>query len=389
MDASSESEYVTALAPEREHATASSSGFVSALEEQIERSKSHWSELAEPDLNSVDEEAAAIDNREVFKSLEMHPEWGEFFWGSHNFEELKVGEKFAEGAQGELYHAHVKWWNPKFNEEDLEYGYEWVLKVFKKGTLVRHLQPQWPEGLFKDHVKGVELAKLGELVKHSCHIHCATLLEDGRFAFLMRREQEDLRTLIDRKMLESDPNCGPFDKEVAEDYMYMVVQGMDQLHIMDIVHRNLKASNVLHTKKKGNWACYVADFECSVGVVGTGYWRAPEILQACKDKNVHKRPELFTREADAYSYGMTCYEILTGKPPFQDDDVTMGSVIQGQRPEVPEFVDEWVHELLRWCWQSNPATRPSFEEILSFLEANSNTKYIRKSAIERVKVDEV
>jgi hypothetical protein len=108
MDASSESEYVIALAPESEHTTASSSGFVMALEEQIERSKSHWSELAEPDLNSIDEEAVAIDNREVFKSLETYPEWGEFFWGSDDFEELKVGEKFAEGAQWELYHAHIK-----------------------------------------------------------------------------------------------------------------------------------------------------------------------------------------------------------------------------------------------------------------------------------------
>jgi hypothetical protein len=118
---------------------------------------------------------------------------------------------------------------------------------------VRHLQPQWPEGLFKTHVKRGELTKLGKPLglQYRCEIICATLLEDGRFAFLMEREQEDLRTLIDCKMSETDPDCGPFDKENAEDYMYMVVQGMDQLHIMDIVHRDLKASNVLHTKKKG------------------------------------------------------------------------------------------------------------------------------------------
>jgi serine/threonine protein kinase len=70
--------------------------------------------------------------------------------------------------------------------------------------------------------------------------------------------------------------------------MYRIALGMDWLHSHDIVHRDLKASNVLVMKEK-NWT-YVADFECSVGVVGTGFWRAPEILQACKDKNVSKRP---------------------------------------------------------------------------------------------------
>jgi serine/threonine protein kinase len=385
MDASSESEYVTALAPESEHATASSSGFVSALEEQIERSKSHWSELAEPDLNSVDEEAAAIDNRKVFKSLETHPEWAEFFWRSDEFEELKVGEKFAEGAQGELYHAHVKWKNPKLNEEDLEYGYEWVLKVFKKGTLVRHLQPQWPEGLFKTHVKRLELTKLGKPVgpRYDCEIICVTLLEDGRFAFLMRREHEDLRSFIDRKLFEgSGCGCGPFPREIAEDIMFGIACGMFKLHSWDIVHRDLKASNVLHSSiGKFDGYCYVADYECSVGVVGTGFWRAPEILQACREKNVNKRPELFTRAADAYSYGMTCYEVLIGKLPFQGDDVTMDLVIQGQRPEVPEFVDDWARELLYWCWQSDPAARPSFEEILSCIQANSSSEYVKESEI--------
>ena len=27
----------------------------------------------------------------------------------------------------------------------------------------------------------------------------------------------------------------------------------------------------------------ITDFECSIGVMGTGFWRAPEILQQLKD----------------------------------------------------------------------------------------------------------
>jgi len=57
---------------------------------------------------------------------------------------------------------------------------------------------------------------------------------------------------------------------------------MDQLHNHSIVHRDIKASNVL---VRGHLVCFIADFECSLGVVGTGFWRAPKILEACKHGN--------------------------------------------------------------------------------------------------------
>ena len=104
---------------------------------------------------SDEDEAVEIDNREVFKSLQLHPTWGWFFvtlgYDSEICDrdgELVMGEKFAEGAQSELFHAHITWENPKYNERDHEWGYEWVLKVFKKGTLLRHLQSHWPHGYF-------------------------------------------------------------------------------------------------------------------------------------------------------------------------------------------------------------------------------------------------
>ncbi|KAG0554602.1 hypothetical protein KC19_12G104000 [Ceratodon purpureus] len=217
----SHSANVTALEAEEDQATISCSPFVTA---QIELSKRHWSEMAEPsDGISMEEEAAIkLENEESFKTLEMHPEWGGLFFktfGDHSevresAGSLEVGEKFAEGAQAELFHARVLWRNPKLNEEDEEKGYEWVVKVFKKGTFVRHLQQQWPESLLQLQIKSFENDELGkpQFYRHYSEVYCATLLEDGRFAFLMVKEDEDLRTLIDRKMMESDHGCGPFSK---------------------------------------------------------------------------------------------------------------------------------------------------------------------------------
>ncbi|KAG0598874.1 hypothetical protein M758_12G107700 [Ceratodon purpureus] len=401
----SDSAYETALEAEEEQATSSCSPFVTA---QIELSKRHWSQLAEPSDGISKEEEAAIqlENKELFKTLEEHPELGGVFFttfGDHSevwksVGSLELGEKFAEGAQAELFHAHVHWSNPKKNEEDEEDGTEWVVKVFKKGTLVRHLQQQWPKGLLQYTTKDHENFKLGKPLGDRLHsdVSCATLLEDGRFAFLMVKEDEDLRTLIDRKMMESDHGCGPFSKERGDEIMYRVALGMNQLHSYGIVHRDLKASNVLvkTSGPHGNYLyCLVADFESSVGVVGTGFWRAPEILQACRERNVNKRPELFSESADAYSYGMTCYEVLTGRVPFQDHPLgeecsllTDLVINQQLRPEVSEYVEEWARELLEWCWQSDPNARPSFEEILSFIEANSEVEDIKEKAAKRIVV---
>lgn len=97
--------------------------------------------------------------------------------------------------------------------------------------------------------------------------------------------------------------------------MYSVALGMAWLHSR---HMGFKAANVLVTEvPNGSHACSVADFPCSIGVAGTGFWRASEILQACKDTVVNQRQDLFTTSADVCSYGVTCYEILTGKLLFE------------------------------------------------------------------------
>lgn len=253
-------------------------------EEQFER---HFSQLVPWDSKIE----AEIDNVRVFKALQKHRTWGHSFktFGEDSGRSSVVGKRFAKGAQGELYEAQVKWKSASKNNR------QWVLKVFQKGTPLRHMQKSWPHEWFGYRAETLRNTSLRRarpttprLNRYVIGADYVVLLEDGRFGFLMRRANGDLHELIESKMLPppqgSGPppqGSGPFSKEVAEEIMYDVALSMAWLHIRNIVHRDLKAANVLFIKWEGeSFGSFVADFDSSRGVVGTRYFRAPEIMKA-------------------------------------------------------------------------------------------------------------
>jgi serine/threonine protein kinase len=271
------------------------------VEERIEQSKVHWSLLSESRSSAEEEEVAEVSNArvfKVFKDLQAHPTWGDFFRTQDYFPEFVVGKKFAVGAQAELYHVQLRGRTAKWNEENRRDGTEWVLKVF------RNLQLQVPSGYldFRTHLLNMDSPPLPRFQSGVVH---GILLEDGRFAFLMAKEDFDVRDVIERNMKSSSSEGkGPFSVAEVELIMYKIALGMDWLYSCNIVHRDLKALNVLVKEfKRGTprYNCYVVDYECSVGVIGTGFFRAPEILQACKDKKLMERREVFSKVADIYA----------------------------------------------------------------------------------------
>lgn len=336
---------------------ASRSVYESPVEFEIASSKSHWT-----DLESDEEaECSPEDNLKYFQSLQLQYEWAfndPAHFDRHN---LVVGKKIAEGGQAEIYEVKVQ-----------GNAVRYVVKVFKKGYSVRSLHRQWPPELLAQWKRPDFIRLLHPFFQ----IEGAILLNDerfsNRFAFVMPRAWGDLRKHIDMRMLNRNHKrgCPPFSTTEATHHMQWLAWDMNQLHEHGILHRDLKASNVLLWEDLGHHYVrlsatgMVADFECSVGVVGTGFWRAPEILQQLKD-GVSMSRVVFTTKADVYSFGMTCYEIVTGCTPFeglslQDYD----HVLSGNQPTLPEDLDPLIKKMIRSCWHLDPVKRPSFRQIL-------------------------
>ena len=340
------------------------SEYASAVEAEIAASKVHWSEM--DDATSDEDDENGESDVEVFRSLQQ--KWGNFFhdWG----DELEVGEKIAEGGQAEIFNALVTGWE--------RMKVECVVKVFKEGYALRHLQKQLPFGMLFSLLSGAYITL------NSCYIHGATLLKNGRFAFRMQKYWGDLRKLIDLRMQLNGNHLPPFKDYEVRDILVQIARGMEELHKDKIIHRDLKAANVLigvlwrlpFDPVNGSINCDVADYECSVGVVGMGYWRAPEILSVVQAGDIKRHlfnEELFNEKSDVYGFAMTCYEVLTGCIPFEDLGATSyDAVIGGQRPELPSHVHPQLKTLLSICWHTDPFYRPCFKDIVTYI-----TNFIR------------
>ncbi|KAH9537826.1 hypothetical protein CY35_16G072400 [Sphagnum magellanicum] len=296
--------------------------------------------------------------------------------------ELQIGEMIAEGGQAEVYMAV---WIPS--------SCPVVVKRFKPqaGVDLRQLQRRLKK------VKKYE-EKWPHRSLRICKILGVSIdQDDGILSIVMERMAGDLRNVIDSRTGPADLKLAgmPFFYNTAVRLMLSIASGMEDLHECGLMQRDLKASNVLvelddgsgtETLEDDQWPAFedktqelafkvnfsnlktkIGDYESSESVVGTGFWRAPEILEALKS-NV-KRPK-FSAKADVYSFGMVCYEILTGHHPFDGHPRSnYDLVLSGQRPELPPFVNEGMSGLLHMCWEADPVKRPDWFDIKCYLKS--------------------
>ncbi|KAE8721482.1 alanine aminotransferase 2 [Hibiscus syriacus] len=132
--------------------------------------------------------------------------------------------------------------------------------------------------------------------------------------------------------------CSPkkrssFCLPVAVDLMLQIARGMEYLHSNKIYHGDLNPSSI-HVKLRGMspagfMQAKVSGFGLSSILQKSTdknhnepqlfIWHAPEVLEEQEQPASKRNFNLeFTEKADVYSFGMICFQLLTGKVPFED-----------------------------------------------------------------------
>ena len=164
------------------------------------------------------------------------------------------------------------------------------------------------------------------------------------------------------------------EKGLTESQMAYVtremLEGLVHIHRASIIHRDLKAGNVLLTLDGG---VKLADFGVSAKnktenqkrdtFIGTPYWMAPEVV-LCETF----RDQPYDFKVDIWSLGITLIEMAQMEPPYHEMS-PMRVLLKIQKSEPPKLdkPSKWSREFVdfvRLCLIKDPNKRPRAEELL-------------------------
>jgi serine/threonine protein kinase len=176
----------------------------------------------------------------------------------------------------------------------------------------------------------------------------------------------------------------PFSQREAIDIIIQIARAIQHLHMKGCMHRDIKSPNILFNDHGSYVDVKISDFGVSsqvaredvytckdiyTGLVGSLRWEAPEVVWPI-DHGLGQATDGYSTKADIFSFGMTCYEILTGKIPFMDVPILdlFSRKRAGHRPMLPLDVGGQLGDLIRACWNSDPVHRPTATEICAVLD---------------------
>lgn len=154
------------------------------------------------------------------------------------------------------------------------------------------------------------------------------------------------------------------EKEIAT-VCASALEGLDYLHKNNIIHRDMKAANLLMDESGG---VKLADFGVSQQIfstiaksgtiVGTPHWMAPEVIKQTP----------YNSTADVWSLGITAIELAEGFPPYHDvHPVRAMFLVQKKNP--PNLTDpkKWSKEFVSFvqaCLHKDADERPTARELI-------------------------
>eukprot|EP00761_Pharyngomonas_kirbyi_P004653 gb/GECH01004658.1/.p1 GENE.gb/GECH01004658.1/~~gb/GECH01004658.1/.p1 ORF type:complete len:948 (+),score=193.41 gb/GECH01004658.1/:1-2844(+) len=158
------------------------------------------------------------------------------------------------------------------------------------------------------------------------------------------------------------------NEHVIQSYIKQILLGLEYLHSKGIVHRDIKAANILvserGTIKLADFGAsqYMSKIAGSKSIEGTVCWMAPEVVKA---------PDTVDDKADIWSVGCTIIEMATGEIPWTRDydkldRFRMFKILSytTQGPSIPEHLSFAAKDFLNKCFVISAQDRPSASELL-------------------------
>ncbi|KAF8058979.1 kinase-like domain-containing protein, partial [Lyophyllum atratum] len=161
-----------------------------------------------------------------------------------------------------------------------------------------------------------------------------------------------------------------------------IASAMAYLHTQEIVHGNLKSSNIL---VNGSRQACLADFGAAALDADILHWDHYDWPQASHTISTRwSAPELFDAElgpaykskaSDIYAFSCVVYQIFTSRVPFFEvvpDPAVICKVLSGARPSRPPVsslawgpwgLTETMWSLMEKCWSGVPEARPTIQDI--------------------------
>ncbi|MES1902840.1 MAG: hypothetical protein MHPSP_002021, partial [Paramarteilia canceri] len=157
-------------------------------------------------------------------------------------------------------------------------------------------------------------------------------------------------------------------------YIYQMADALNYCHSKSIIHRDLKPENIMVGYFK---ELKLADFGWSVRSLdvmrstfcGTADYVAPEILS----NNI-----LYDCRVDSWSLGVLCFELLSGNPPFDDDDRQLKyQKIQRASFKIPSHFSLGAQSLIEKLLVTNETKRMALKEVLDndWIKSNFDDQY--------------
>ncbi|KAL2001571.1 hypothetical protein VTN02DRAFT_1571 [Thermoascus thermophilus] len=189
---------------------------------------------------------------------------------------------------------------------------------------------------------------------------------------------------------------GKFEERVVKSLTRQTLSGLAYLHDQGILHRDLKADNILLDL---DGTCKISDFgiskksdniygnDSSNSMQGSVFWMAPEVIQS--------QGQGYSAKVDIWSLGCVVLEMFAGRRPWSKEEA-IGAIFKlgslNQAPPIPEDVSMNISPaalaFMYDCFTVDTFDRPTAETLLSrhpFCEPDPDYDFLKTELYAKIR----